>query len=59
MGITKVTPVMSCVDNDDANALVSRNEKVMVDARRNFYENVDKSKTNEMQLKTGRYLGEL
>ena len=50
-----MTPVI--VDIDDA-ALVSRSEKVMVDARRNFYENVEKSKTNEIQLKTGRYLGD-
>ena len=54
-----MTPDMSCVDIDDANALVSRNEKEMVDARKNFYDSVEKSKTNEMQLKTGRYLGEL
>ena len=37
--------------------LISRNEKILVEARKNYYEQVSKEKKNEQKVKFGHYLG--
>ena len=39
--------------------LISRNEETMVQARRSYYEQVNKEKKNEQKLQFGQYIGEL
>ena len=41
----------------DTNILVSRNEKVMVEARRDYYENANIENRNETLLKAGQFTG--
>ena len=41
----------------DTNVLVSRNEKVMVEARRDYYENANTENRNETLLKAGQFTG--
>ena len=42
-----------------AEVLVSRNEKVMVEARRNYYENVHEESKHEKLLKIGEFTGKV
>ena len=40
------------------NDLISRNEEVLVDARRSYYEEASRGKINQKRLQFGQYLGE-
>ena len=51
--ITQVRPMTG----GDTNILVSRNEKVMVEARRDYYENANIENRNETWLKAGQFTG--
>ena len=51
-GITLVSPAAG-----DGN-LVSRNEEILLDARRSFYEEVKRKNKNAKKLKFGHYIGE-
>ena len=41
----------------ESNNLFSRNEEVLVGARRSYYEEVKRAKTNEQKLQFGQYIG--
>ena len=41
-----------------SNKLVSRNEEVLVEARRDFYKKISEEKKNEKRLQFGQYIGE-
>ena len=55
-GVTFVAPAHT---DKGPSTLISRNEETMVQARRSYYEQVNKEKKNEQKLQLGQYIGEL
>ena len=49
--------MVSPASDATANKLVSRNEEVMVNARRNFYQKIRKERKHEKRLEFGQYIG--
>ena len=53
-GVTVVSPASSLPEPSN---LISRNEEILVEARRNYYKEASKEKHHEKQLRFGHYIG--